>query len=167
LINAMTEVHPNLFVGSQVDYEYESQHPDFFFVHVVKEAPALWRRVRAAWLDHPQEFVQLRANRLLVRWRDSPVYGALYCCKQASDFIHCCLDHDRKVLLYSYRGRSLAPSIALIYMARFNKLANRTFDLAEIEFRKCYPDYAPRAGFREFLWMYWPALMGRNETPIN
>ncbi len=67
---------------------------------------------------------------------------------------------QRDVLIHCNQGRSRAPSLALLYMAkRLHLLPNESYDRARAEFQRQFP-YAPGAGIALFLSENWDALGG-------
>jgi protein-tyrosine phosphatase len=66
---------------------------------------------------------------------------------------------DRKVLIHCNQGLSRSPSIALLYLARQEKIDNSTHVLAVNGFRKLYPIFNPGMGIALYMNKYWNELM--------
>ncbi len=76
----MIEVHPCLFVGSQIDYESQvSSKPNWAVVHACKESyhrQALGYSGRAVSKEHPEYLIARRGARLILNLidADNPAY---------------------------------------------------------------------------------------------
>lgn len=156
----MIEVMPDLFVGSQDDYEGRVKgRSDWSVVQACKEPyhrQALGYSGRAAAKTHPEYLVARRGNRIILNMVDSE--EAKYFSKEIFDpaisFIKKNIGRT-KVLVHCNQGQSRAPSIAMLYMAIEGLIPNESFAAAEAAFRKIYSGYSPAAGIRQFIKSHW------------
>ncbi|MBN2006406.1 MAG: dual specificity protein phosphatase family protein [Anaerolineae bacterium] len=160
----MIEVYPNLFVGTQTDYEDDVAHrTGWAVVHACKEPfhrRALGYKGRSVAKDHPEYLVARRGDELSLNIidADDPAYFAPEMINAALDFIDESLDAGKRVLLHCNLGESRSPSIALFYLAMRRKaLPTTSLEAAEVEFRKLYPKYLPKPGIRGYLLQHWNA----------
>lgn len=158
----MIEVHPNLFVGDQADYDSEvAQREGWAVVHACKEPyhrRALGYATRGAPKDHPEYLVARRGQRLILNMVDAPrpEFFDKGMMDAALDFIGESLEAGQKVLVHCNQGESRSPSLALLFMAaRLGVLPDESLQEAEVAFREVYPNYNPKAGIRGHLQRYW------------
>ena len=163
----LIEVHSNLFVGDERDYELTvAGQPGWAVVHACKEPyhrNALGYRTRGAPKDHAEYLVARRGDRLFLNIvdADAPEFFAPAMIDQALDFIDEKRAQGQKVLVHCNQGESRGPSIALLYMAtRLGVLPSASLDAAEASFRTIYPGYAPKQGMREHLRLSWQYYLG-------
>jgi len=154
----MIEVFPNLFVGSQDDYEMIVRlAPDWHVVHACKEPyhrQALGYSGRGAPKDHPEYLLARRDNRLILNLVDvaDPSFIRKEIIDAALSFIYEALKEQKKVLVHCNKGESRGPSIGLLYLhSRTEALSAASFVDAEQAFMKVYPMYNPAGGIRGFL----------------
>lgn len=160
----MIQVHPDLFVGSDSDYYYVASiaiRDEWRILHACKEPyhRDFVRYVgRGAPKDHPEYLVAVRGDQMALNMVDAndPVFFQTEMLLRAIHFIDDGLKNGQKVLVHCNRGESRSPSIALLYLAkRLNLWGDCSFDEAETEFLKLYPNYAPNMGIRTHLYKYW------------
>jgi len=158
----MIEVHPNLFVGDEEDYEFGVVGQEgWAVIHACKEPyhrQALGYRGRGAPKDHPEYLVARRGNRLILNIVDvdNPAFFDKGMIEAALDFIDEALAKGQKVLVHCNQGESRSPSIALLHMAsRLDVLPTESLAAAEDQFRTVYPAYNPKPGIRGHLHQYW------------
>ncbi len=158
----MIEVYERLFVGSQDDYEFSVKgHVGWAVVHACKEPyhrQALGYTGRAAPKSHPEYLIARRGNRLVLNLidADSPTYIPKQIIDTALDFIHEHLGLAQKVLVHCNQGRSRAPAISLLYLARYtDRLPRSSFVEAENAFRTIYPPYSPAGGMHGYMMQHW------------
>jgi hypothetical protein len=161
----MLEVHPNLFVGSQSDYE--SNVPSFTewaVIHACKEPyhrQALGYSGRAVSKTHPEYLIAKRPNRLIVNLidADDPTYIPDEIMDACLAFIHDSLDAKQHVLVHCNQGLSRSLAIAMLYLgSHTEKLPKTSFEEAIILFRQIYPPFSPKGGVYGFLrnrWELW------------
>jgi len=154
----MIEISPNLFVGSEVDYEsHVCREVGWRVVHACKEPyhrQALGYSGRAASKDHPEYLIALRGDRLILNLVDvaDPSFIRREIMDAALAFIDEGLREDKRVLVHCNKGESRGPSIGLLYLlSRTEALPVSSFADAEKAFLELYPMYNPAAGIRGFL----------------
>jgi hypothetical protein len=161
----MVEIYPNLFVGSQEDYEhYQSGMTEWIVIHACKEPyhrEALGYTGRAASKDHPEYLIARRGNRLILNLVDveNPAYIADEIMDAAVDEIHRALGAGQKVLVHCNQGQSRSPTIAMLYLGmRTEVLPRSSFEAARAAFTALYPLFSPAGGTLGFLQRRWPTL---------
>lgn len=154
----MIEIHANLFIGSEGDYESRARvEAGWRVIHACKEPyhrQALGYRGRAAPRDHPEYLIALRGDRLILNLVDvdDPSFIRREIIDAALSFIDEGLRDGKKVLVHCNKGESRGPSIGLLYLvSRTEVLPDSSFVDAENGFLKLYPLYNPAAGIRGFL----------------
>ena len=158
----MIEIHPNLFIGNQDDYEINvARQLDWAVVHACKEPyhrQALGYAGRAASKDHPEYLLAKRDNRLILNLVDAadPAYIPDVIIDSALRFAQDNLSESKNVLIHCNQGMSRSPSIGLLYLVAYtDKLPKDNFIMAEEAFREIYPYYSPAAGIRGFMQLHW------------
>ena len=158
----MIEVHPNIFVGSAVDYEQRVRgESGWAVVHACKEPyhrQALGYSGRSAPSTHPEYLFARREDRLFLNLvdADEPRYFSKEIMIAAISFIHEALASGKKVLIHCNQGESRGPSIALLFLAcRLSVIPSDSLESSEIAFRVLYPEYRPKNGIRGHLLEYW------------
>ena len=166
----MHEILPNLFIGSELDYENHVRWlPGWMVVHACKEPyhrTALGYTGRAAPKDHPEYLIARRGDRLVLNLVDAPqpeyIPGVII--DSALEFIHTGLQRPAKVLVHCNQGESRSPSIGLLYLARYTALLpTTTLEDAERQYRQLYPEYNPNTGIRGFLSLNWSQYMAQKK----
>lgn len=160
----MTEIYPNLFVGNLIDYEQNQFNEDFYFVQACKEPchrKALGYSGRSADENHPEYLIAYRERRIILNMIDPPTskYFENILFEKSLNFIDEHLKNGKKVLVHCNQGFSRSPSIALLYLATKKKIENSSFENAEGDFLKLYPNYKP-SGIKEFLILNWKHYCG-------
>ena len=157
----MTEIHKNLFVGNETDYEYKVKNQDGWnVIHACKEPyhrQALGYSGRGAPKDHPEYLLAKRENRLILNLVDAKdsTYIAKEIMDEALQFIDQSLESGRKVLVHCNQGMSRSPGIALLYLAKEEIIKNDSFQEALAEFETIYPGINMAGGMRGFLEVNW------------
>jgi hypothetical protein len=158
----MIEIHPNLFIGNEYDYESTVKHESgWCVVHACKEPyhrQALGYTQRAALKTHPEYLIARRGNRLILNLVDAPdpAYIPKEIIDTALEFISSSLGSGAKVLVHCNEGCSRSASIGLLYLSKYtNKLPREGFLAAEIVFRSIYPPYNPKRGMRGYMMANW------------
>ncbi|MBM7558224.1 dual specificity protein phosphatase family protein [Halanaerobacter jeridensis] len=157
----MKEIHDNLFIGDQSDYEIEVKgKKGWSIVHACKEPyhrKALGYKGRGAPKNHPEYLVAKRKNRLILNLidPDNPNYIPKEIIDKAIKFIEKNLNEERKVLVHCNKGESRSPSIGLLYLAINGYISDESFQLASEEFVSIYPRYNPGLGIKKFLINNW------------
>ncbi len=158
----MIEIYPNLFVGTQDDYEQNVKfQTGWWVVHACKEPyhrQLLGYKGRGAPKEHPEYLLARREKRLFLNLVDveDPAYVEKKIMDVAMNFITEGLKSGEKMLVHCNLGESRGPSLGLLYLVAYTDILPKTsLSDAEIEFIKIYPMYAPQKGMREFLRMNW------------
>jgi len=157
----MIEIYPNLWIGTENDYESDVKgKPDWIVVHACKEPyhrQLLGYTSRGAPKDHPEYLMAIRGNRLYLNLVDAPnpAFFDKSIIDAALDFIHQGLLDKKNVLVHCNLGESRSPCIGLLYLAAYTEKLPRKFETAEQTFRQIYPNYNPGAGMRGFVMQNW------------
>jgi predicted protein tyrosine phosphatase len=158
----MIEIHPNLFIGNEIDYEMQVRHEKgWCVVHACKEPyhrHALGYTQRAAPKDHPEYLIATRDNRLILNLVDAPdpAYIPKEIIDAALEFIYTNLGSGHRVLVHCNEGCSRSAGIGLLYLLKYtDKLPSGDFLTAETAFRSLYPHYNPKNGVRGFMMKNW------------
>ncbi|HWW46300.1 MAG TPA: hypothetical protein VNZ94_00475 [Xanthobacteraceae bacterium] len=164
----MIEVHPNLFVGSQLDFVNKVRDGDdvrenWSVVHACKEPfhrEALGYTGRGAPKDDPEYLFARRGRRLCLNLVDvdNVAYINRDLIEAALSFIEQELGEGRKVLVHCNLGHSRGPSVALLYKAKADP-AFSAYDAAGAmeAFKALYPLYEPAGGMRGYIEQNWAA----------
>ncbi len=161
----MIEIFPNLFIGTEQDYEYQVKgQPDWMVVHTCKEPyhrRELGYTSRGAPKGHPEYLIARRGNRLILNLVDAPdpAYIPKEIIDAALEFIRKGLSESHKVLVHCNLGESRSPSIGLLYLATHTDKLPKEFATAEQSFRQIYPPYNPSSGMRGFLVKNWDSYL--------
>jgi predicted protein tyrosine phosphatase len=163
----MIEIFPNLFVGTQQDYEFSVKNqPGWLIVHACKEPyhrQELGYTSQGAPKSHPEYLIARRGNRLILNLVDAP--DPRYIPKEIIDaalaFIDQGMKSSQKVLVHCNLGESRSPSIGLLYLATYTDQLPKDFALAEQAFRNIYPMYNPKTGMRGFLAENWEGYLNK------
>ena len=158
----MVEIYPNLFIGSEQDYEGKIKGKEgWWVVHACKEPyhrQALGYRTRGAPKDHPEYLVARRGHRLILNLVDAsnPAYIPKEIIDAALEFIDQGIREGKQVLVHCNQGESRSPSIGLLYLAAFTDvIPSASLCEAEEAFLQIYPYYRPGKGMRGFLVQHW------------
>lgn len=158
----MIEIHPNVFIGNEHDYESKVRHePGWCVIHACKEPyhrQALGYTGRAAPKDHPEYLIARRGNRLILNLVDAPdpAYIPREIIDTALEYIDTSLRAGNRILVHCNEGRSRSPGIGLLYLAKYtDRLPGDDFIQAEVVFRSIYPPYSPKQGIRRYMMANW------------
>lgn len=158
--NAVYEVHPNLFVGSDANCFF-MQRDDWAVVHACK-SPCHQRALdyrRSLSSSHPNYLFFEKGNHLFLNIIDPyrPLFK-LPLFTKSLEFIEKHISR-RKVLIHCNEGYSRSPSLALLYLAKRVKTIDGTsFDSASQDFRKLFPHYRPKSGIVIYLKAKWKEI---------
>jgi hypothetical protein len=65
-------------------------------------------------------------------------------------------DQGKKILIHCNQGESRAPSLGLLFLAKYrNEISGVSFDAAKSEFQTIYPSYRPGTGIQIYLRRKW------------
>lgn len=167
----MIEIHPNLYIGDEHDYESNVRHKQgWCVVHACKEPyhrRALGYRGRAAPKDHPEYLIAPRENRLILNLVDAPdpAYIPREIIDTALEYIDDNLRAGNPVLVHCNEGRSRSPAIGLLYLVKYtDRLPAGNFLQAEEVFQSIYPPYNPKGGMRGYMTMNWGRYAGQDDN---
>ncbi|MCF7925882.1 MAG: dual specificity protein phosphatase family protein [Candidatus Izimaplasma sp.] len=155
----MIEVYDNLYVGNQLDYQRLSKKEDYFIVQACKEPyhrRALGYSGRGAPKNHPEYLFAYRDNRLICNLVDANdhKYFSREIIIESLKFIREHLTKNSKVLIHCNKGFSRSTIIAMLYLKEIGELSE-SFETAETEIQKLYPNYNPGRGARDFALIHW------------
>jgi predicted protein tyrosine phosphatase len=163
----MIEIHSDLYVGHQGDYEYQVKVQDSWaVVHACKEPyhrDLLGYTTRGAPKDHPDYFFAERGDRLYLNLVDAndPAYIPKEIIDKAIAFIHEKLTQGLKVLVHCNQGESRSPGIGFLYLLRHtDTLPKTSLDDALVAFRQIYKTYHPGRGISGFIAEHWQEYAG-------
>jgi predicted protein tyrosine phosphatase len=160
-IKTMIQVYPNLYVGSQDDYERSrAEFTAWLVIHACKEPyhrQALGYTGRAASKDHPEDLIAKRDNRLILNLVDAadPAYIPDQIMDTAIGEIHAALPRGQKVFVHCNQGHSRSPAIAMLYLGTHTDVLPVSFEEAFAKFNGIYPPFAPAGGTLGFLRRRW------------
>ncbi len=164
----MIEIHPNLYIGDEHDYELTVSHESgWSVVHACKEPyhrRALGYTGRAAPRDHPEYLIARREGRLILNLVDAPTpeYIPREIIDAALEHIDAGLGAGNRVLVHCNEGRSRSAGIGLLYLAKYtDRLPGDDFIRSEEAFRSIYPPYNPKQGMRGYMMMNWNRYASR------
>ena len=165
----MIEIHHNLFIGSEHDYEHTVRHQDGWrVVHACKEPYhrlALGYSGRAAAKTHPEYLIARRGHRLILNLIDvaDPAYVRKEIIDAALEFAREGLSGGHRILIHCNHGESRAPTIGLLYLiADTDTIPAVSPEDAIGQFSRIYPPYNPAPGMRGFLRMYFSSYRPKN-----
>ncbi len=113
---------------------------------------------RGAPKDHPEYLIARREHRLFLNLvdADDPKYISKEIVDAALAFVAEAIKSGARVLIHCNLGESRGPSIGMLYLAaRAGSISSVDLLTAEVEFRRIYPSYNPKAGIRGFLAENW------------
>ena len=170
----MIEIHSNLYVGHQGDYEYQVKGQDGWAVVYACKEPyhrqLLSYTTRGAPKDHPDYFFAERGNRLYLNLVDTPdpAYIPKEIIDRAIEFIYEKLAEGLKVLVHCNQGESRSPGIGFLYLVRHSDTLPKTcLDDALTKFRQIYSAFYPSGGISGFIATHWEeygAIVEEEET---
>lgn len=156
----MKEIMPNLFIGTLSDYEAIKDNEDFYSVIAAKE-PMHRRAVgysgRSCGKYHPEYLFAERKRCLICNLVDveNPDWISPVIISRAIGFIDNALENDRQVLVCCNQGQSRSAVIGMMYMKHKGFFKEISFEDAEKQLLRLYPDYAPAGGMRGFAKQHW------------
>lgn len=159
----MIEIFPNLYIGTQEEYELVvGAHGTWCVVHACKIPyhclAVTYSPVGTVPEGHPEYYVARRDNRLMLNLIDTrdPAEIPKIAIDEALKFIHQCLAKGRPVMVHCGFGISRSAAIGLLYLATHTDvLPTESLDVAEEAYRRIYPPYRPNRGMRGFLVAHW------------
>jgi hypothetical protein len=162
VLQNMIEVYPNLYVGTDSDCFFDSLD-DWVVVHACK-FPCHQKAVGYHGNLHPSHqnyHVLERGPHLFLNMidPDTPIFNPpLF--DSALSFIDRYLP-TRKVLIHCNKGKSRAPSLALLYLAkRLQVINSESYATAAKDFRTKFSGYQPGLGIQIYLTEHWTKIKG-------
>lgn len=152
------EVAPNLFVGSQDDLP-EAEAQGFYIIHAAKEP---WHRKALGYAPGkaapkgPEYLFTARPMHMALNLIDAAdvAYIPTELVESAVASISNMLIHH-KVLIHCNQGKSRAPTLALLYLARYTDALSSDYGQAMHDFKRLYPEYAPAQGMADYVRLNW------------
>ena len=156
----MIEIQPNLYVGSQDDYEgFVKNRSGWSVVQACKEPyhrEALGYYSIDAPANHPEYSIARRENRLILNLVDvNNIEITKDIIMQSLAFIDEALNNNQQVLIHCNMGMSRSASIALLYLASQAEFIGLNFKQAQGKFKKIYPPYLGHGGISNFIAKNW------------
>lgn len=156
----MKEIIPDLWVGTIADYEIEKDNEDFFTVIAAKEPYhriAVGYSGRSCGKDNPEYLFAERERCLICNLVDvaDPAYISPVIISKVLESIKDTLDNGKQVLICCNQGHSRSAVIGLLYMKHKGFFKGISFEEAETQYERIYPDYAPADGMRGFARQNW------------
>lgn len=162
----MIEVYPKLWVGNGADADAVMASPgwrgEWFVISAAKEKwhrEALGYTSRGAPRDDPEYLIAHRAGHLVLNLVDTNDVAFVnpMIIETALEAISENITR-RAILVHCNEGKSRAPTMAMLWMAKNGALSDRLPFEAIQEFRRAYPDYAPAEGMRLYAQRYLEKL---------
>ena len=158
----MIEIHPNLYVGHQGDYECQVKGREgWAIVHACRDPyhrQLLGYTGRGAPKEHPEYLLAERGNRLYLNLVDAndPIYIQKEVIDKAITFIHEKLSGGLTILVHCNQGESRGPGISFLYLLQHtDALPKTSLDDALARFHQIYPTFHPGRGISGFIAAYW------------
>jgi hypothetical protein len=155
----MKEIFPNLFVGSEEDYNrIKNDLKGWYIIHACKEPfhrRALGYKGRGAPKDHPEYLIAERDGRLILNLvdADDPAYIPKEIIDKALETIEREISSS-KILLHCNQGMSRSAVIGMLFLHSKGLLPDDFYE-AEKKFLEIYPFYAPNNGMRMYAFNNW------------
>lgn len=153
----MNCVYERLYVGTEEDCRYGNN--EWAVVHACK-SPCHQKEVGYSGSlpnTHPNYLVLERENDLILNMIDPP--RPLFMPKLFIDFLAFSEKHwknGQKLLIHCNLGESRAPSLALLFMAKYlHKISNISYENARLDFITIFPNYTPGLGIQTYLHQHW------------
>lgn len=159
----MTEIFKNLFIGNEQECSF-SISQDWAIIHACKNpchANAVGYRGSLP-PSHPNYLIMEKEQHLFLNMVDmdrelSPVFTNPIM-QSAMRFIEKNIS-ERKILIHCNQGLSRSPSIALLYLAANNSIANDSYSDAVTDFRELYPAFNPGRGIAMYMNNNWSEII--------
>jgi hypothetical protein len=160
----MIEVHPNLFVGPQAEYESRVRYESgWVVVHACKEPyhrEAVGYTTPTPPEGHPEYLIARRDHRLCLNLTDAPNPADIPAevMDSAVAFIRENLRSGQRVFLHCQAAMSRSPGIAMLYLGTHtDRLPTESFETALSKYLEIYKSFSPRPGILGFLQDRWAA----------
>lgn len=159
----MKKIHDNLFIGNKLDCFYDDRK-NWVVIHACKTPchqkaigyKGNLNRKHSNYLFLKEEkhlyLNMVDMNKMLSHKYTEPIINITL------DFIESRINSN-KVLIHCNLGRSRAPSLAMLFLAkRQNVIPNKNYQDAKKQFIELYPKYLPGLGIESYLTKYWEKL---------
>lgn len=153
----MQELYERLFVGSE--WHCRSGDSEWAVVHACK-SPCHQRAVGyqgSLRSNHPNYLVLEEENNLYLNIVDPP--QPLFMPPLFTAFLSFAKkewEKTKKVLIHCNQGESRAPSLALLFLAKYAKaIAGDSYEMAKSNFVSIFPSYRPGQGIQIYLSKHW------------
>lgn len=156
----MTEVYPNLLIGTNEDYEKVKDSKGWSWLRCCKYGPGGHQQLKGYHtLGAPKDKDYLtvrKGNLLALNLLDlhDPNYLSPNMIEIGLEFIQERLAAGDKVLVSDNQGKSRAPCIALLYLRSIGEMPY-SLGMSERVFSALYPEYDPKQGLRQYLRWHW------------
>lgn len=157
----MIEIYPNLFVGSQEDFEANpTKFLEWRVVHACKEPyhrKALGYTGRGAPQNSPYYYYLYdKYGHLILNIVDtnSPDFFNDEMIDEAVRYCLEGLENNQKVLIHCNQGESRAPSLGLLVMRKTGFFGD-DFEKSVDVYRKIYPLFNPKSGIYLYIKKRW------------
>ena len=171
----MKEIHDNIFIGPQKDYErLIAGQADWYVLHATKE-PYHRAAVQYEGADpnpnHPEYLVARRGKRMMLNLIDAPVEVDIpkTIFDRALGFVSEGLANHHKVLIHCTEGVSRSATIGLLYLKMHTqKIIATSVEDALKEYDKIYPPFNPGKAMVYFLKQHWEEYSAaQTNSPSN
>jgi hypothetical protein len=156
----MTDILPNLYVGSDKDYEKIGDRTDFRTCRCCKYGPgghqqSLGYKTLGA-PKGPDYLSVVKKNRIALNFIDvaDPHLIPVEMVMTGLKYINSQLRSGHKVLIACNAGHSRGPTTGLLYLRATGELPGN-FVHSERIYRTLYPEYSPGIGARQFAKQNW------------
>ena len=160
----MKEVMKNIFVGDIEDCKnvFNAVDANYAIVHACKTCHRLGVGYTGNLKnDHPEYLIKEDGIDLFLNMVDMDrELMALYTnpiMKAAFEFIDKYLKLEHKVLVHCDQGGSRGPSVAMLYISRYNQWPS--YKYAVDYFKEIYPDFNPGRGIELYMQKNFDAIM--------
>lgn len=155
----MREVHDRLYVASEDGCFHDRNGCSV--VHACKDPchrQAVGYSGRSVGQDHPNYLILEDGLNLYMNLIDPPT-PHLFMRESFHSFLEFATrryETGDRLLIHCNEGRSRAPSLALLFLAKeLEELTDQSFPASRVEYSERDPVYAPNQGIRTYLQKHW------------
>lgn len=148
----MTEIYQNVFIGSEQDYYSIRQSSDWATLHCCKNpfhcAFVGYRGSLSP--SHPDYALKRKNNEMALNLVDMNSFSSSYLdfnrgmFMSAFSFLDEYKEKGYRLLIHCNQGESRAPTLGMLYAARFGAFDYVDFDASVQKLRALYPSYNPK-----------------------
>jgi protein-tyrosine phosphatase len=159
----MKQISPNVYVGSDEDYDKLKDDKSWAFVRCAKYGPGGHQQTLGyhtlAAPEGKNKFVARKGNLLALNLLDldDPNFVPEEAIQQGLDFIRDHVD-SQKVLIACNAGVSRGPTMGLMWLRTIGRMPYG-FMQSERQYRNLYRDYDPSLGIEQFARSHWSSLV--------